>query len=45
MPVYIVNAYDIDDAETFKNYPPQVRVLLKKYGATVLAEWKQIQKL
>ena len=37
MAVYVVNAYDIDDFETFKNYPPHVRVLLKKYGAKVLA--------
>jgi uncharacterized protein (DUF1330 family) len=37
MPVYIVNAYNVDDFETFKNYPPYVRDLLKKYGAKVLA--------
>ena len=37
MPVYVVNAYDIHDFETFKNYPPQVRPLLTKYGAKVLA--------
>jgi len=37
MPVYIVNAYDIHDFDTFKNYPPQVRPLLQKYGAKVLA--------
>lgn len=37
MAVYVVNAYDIDDFETFKNYPPHVRVLLQKYGARVLA--------
>ena len=37
MPVYVVNAYDIHDFETFKNYPPQVRPLLMKYGAKVLA--------
>ncbi len=37
MPVYIVNAYDIHDFETFKSYPPQVGLLLKKYGAKVLA--------
>ncbi len=37
MPVYVVNAYDIHDAETFKEYPPRVRQLLLKYGATVLA--------
>jgi uncharacterized protein (DUF1330 family) len=37
MPVYVVNAYDINDFETFKEYPPHVRVLLEKYGAKVLA--------
>jgi len=37
MPVYVVNAYDINDFETFKEYPPRVRLLLKKYGAAVLA--------
>ena len=37
MPVYVVNAYDINDFDTFKDYPPQVRPLLTKYGAKVLA--------
>jgi len=37
MPVYVVNAYDIHDFDTFKDYPPQVRPLLAKYGAKVLA--------
>jgi len=37
MAVYVVNAYDINDFETFENYPPHVRILLKKYGAKVLA--------
>jgi len=37
MPVYAVNAYDIHDFETFKQYPPKVRPLLLKYGAKVLA--------
>jgi uncharacterized protein (DUF1330 family) len=37
MPVYVVNAYDIHDFDTFKEYPPQVRPLLTKYGAKVLA--------
>jgi len=37
MPVYVVNSYDIHDFETFKNYPPKVRVLLEKYGAKVIA--------
>ncbi len=37
MAVYVVNACDIHDFETFKNYPPHVRVLLQKHGAKVLA--------
>ena len=37
MPVYVVNAYDINDPETFKNYPPQVGPLLVKHGARLLA--------
>ena len=37
MPVYVVNAYDIHDFETFKEYPPKVAPLLLKYGAKVLA--------
>jgi uncharacterized protein (DUF1330 family) len=37
MSVYVVNAYDIHDFETFKKYPPQVSLLLKKYGARTLA--------
>ena len=37
MPVYVVNAYDIHDFETFKEYPPLVAKLLIKYGAKVLA--------
>jgi uncharacterized protein (DUF1330 family) len=37
MPVYVVNAYDIHDFDTFKDYPPQVGLLLTKYGAKVLA--------
>ena len=37
MPVYVVNAYDIHDVETFKEYPPQVANLLVKFGAKVLA--------
>ena len=35
--VYVVNAYDIHDFETFKEYPPRVAPLLLKYGAKVLA--------
>lgn len=37
MRVYVVNTYDIIDAETFKLYPPRVAPLLLKYGARVLA--------
>ena len=37
MAVYVVNAYDIHDFETFKEYPPRVAPLLLKYGAKVLA--------
>ena len=37
MPVYVVNAYDIHDFETFKEYPPKVAPLLLKHGAKLLA--------
>ena len=37
MPVYVVNAYDIHDFETFKEYPPKVAPLLVKHGARLLA--------
>ena len=37
MPVYVVNAYDINDPETFKEYPPKVAPLLVKHGAKLLA--------
>jgi len=37
MPVYVVNAYDIHDPETFKEYPRRVSRLLLKYDARVLA--------
>jgi uncharacterized protein (DUF1330 family) len=37
MAVYVVNAYDIQDFDMFKQYPPQVRPLLQKHGARVLA--------
>lgn len=37
MSVYVVNAYDIHDFETFKEYPPQVAPLLEKHGAKLLA--------
>jgi uncharacterized protein (DUF1330 family) len=36
-PVYVVNAYDINDHDTFKEYPLHVRPLLAKHGAKVLA--------
>jgi len=37
MAVYVVNAYDIDDLDTFKDYPPRVAPLLQKHGAKLLA--------
>ncbi len=37
MSVYVVNAYDIDDPKTFKEYPPLVAPLLVKHGAKLLA--------
>ena len=37
MPVYVVNAYDINDPDTFKEYPLRVAPLLQKYGARILA--------
>ncbi|HEU4996383.1 MAG TPA: DUF1330 domain-containing protein [Gemmatimonadaceae bacterium] len=37
MTVYYIGAYDIDDPEKFKNYPPVVMRLLPKYGGQVLA--------
>lgn len=37
MKAYVVNSYNIHDFETYKEYPPQVRPLLQKYGAKVLA--------
>jgi uncharacterized protein (DUF1330 family) len=37
MAVFVINAYDIHDFDTFKQYPPQVSPLLKKHGAKVLA--------
>ena len=37
MSVYVVNAYDIHDPETFKEYPPRVAPLLQKHGAKLLA--------
>ncbi|TMI62410.1 MAG: DUF1330 domain-containing protein [Bacteroidetes bacterium] len=37
MSVYVINAYDIHDFETFKDYPPRVGPLLQKHGAKLLA--------
>jgi uncharacterized protein (DUF1330 family) len=37
MPVFVINAYDIHDFNTFNDYPPQISPLLAKYGAKVLA--------
>jgi len=37
MSVYVVNAYDIHDFDTFKDYPPRVAPLLQKHGAKLLA--------
>ena len=37
MAVYVVNACEIHDFDTFKGYPLKVRPLLLKYGARVLA--------
>lgn len=37
MAVYVVNAYDIHDFDTFKGYPPKVAPLLVKHGGRVLA--------
>src|SRR4030095_10304163 len=37
MAVYVVNAYNIHDFETFKEYPPRVAPLLVKHGAKLLA--------
>src|SRR5262245_15837650 len=45
MPVYVVNAYDIHDFETFKEYPPQVAKLLVKYDAKVLAMDTKVKAL
>ena len=35
--IYLMNSYDIHDPEVFKDYPPVVMKLLKKYGAKLLA--------
>ena len=35
--IYLVNSYNIHDADTLKHYPPPVVKLFEKYGAKVLA--------
>lgn len=42
MAVYYINSYDIIHPD-YQNYPPQVSVLLKKYGAEVLAVDKALR--
>jgi uncharacterized protein (DUF1330 family) len=37
MAVYYIGAYDIDDLDAFKQYPPIVARLLPRYGGQVLA--------
>jgi uncharacterized protein (DUF1330 family) len=37
MAVYYINSYDVTDMDVFKQYPPQVRIILERYGAEVLA--------
>ena len=37
MAVYYIGAYDIDDFEKFKRYPPIVLSLVPKYGGEILA--------
>ena len=37
MSVYLINSYDIIDADVFQNYPPKVLPILEKYGAKVLS--------
>lgn len=37
MAVYYINSYDITDLEVFKQYPPQVRNILQRYGVEVIA--------
>lgn len=37
MAVYLINSHNITNIEEFKQYPPKVSVILKKYGAEVLA--------
>ena len=36
MSVYLINSYDIINAEKFQHYPPKVLPILAKYGARVL---------
>jgi uncharacterized protein (DUF1330 family) len=37
MAVYYMGSYDINDMDTFMQYPPKVMALLPKYGGRVLA--------
>ena len=37
MAVYYIGAYDIDDFEKFKGYPPIVMSLVPNYGGEILA--------
>ncbi|MCI0750456.1 MAG: DUF1330 domain-containing protein [Flammeovirgaceae bacterium] len=37
MAVYLINSYDIENAEVFVQYGPKVLPILLKYGAEVLA--------
>ena len=37
MAVYYIGAYDIDDLDDYKQYPPIVARLLPRYGGQVLA--------
>ena len=37
MTVFLINSYDINDPETFKEYPLEVAKILPKYGGKVLA--------
>lgn len=37
MAVYYIGSYDINDMDTFMQYPPKVLALLPKYGGRVLA--------
>lgn len=36
MNVYYMISYDIDDIETYQQYPPKAIAIIEKYGGTVL---------